>query len=71
MGYYKSDPKSQEDFFEDDNGQRWFCTGDIGQFHEDGCLEIIGEESWVSRLINDWVCRLDNKYVVWWEQKTI
>uniref|UniRef100_A0A7N6FBD5 long-chain-fatty-acid--CoA ligase n=1 Tax=Anabas testudineus TaxID=64144 RepID=A0A7N6FBD5_ANATE len=41
MGYYKSEPKNQDDFFVDENGQRWFCTGDIGQFHEDGCLEII------------------------------
>lgn len=46
MGYYRSEAKHQEDFFVDENGQRWFCTGDIGQFHEDGCLEIIGEGSW-------------------------
>ncbi|GLD52860.1 long-chain-fatty-acid--CoA ligase 3 [Lates japonicus] len=41
MGYYKSEAKNQEDFFVDENGQRWFCTGDIGEFHEDGCLKII------------------------------
>ncbi|XP_059186686.1 long-chain-fatty-acid--CoA ligase 3a [Centropristis striata] len=41
MGYYKNEPKLQEDFFVDENGQRWFCTGDIGEFHEDGCLRII------------------------------
>ncbi|XP_058490934.1 long-chain-fatty-acid--CoA ligase 3a [Solea solea] len=41
MGYYKSEGKNQEDFFVDDNGQRWFCTGDIGEFHKDGCLKII------------------------------
>lgn len=41
MGYYKNDPKKQEDFFVDENNQRWFCTGDIGEFHEDGCLKII------------------------------
>lgn len=44
MGYYKSEAKKQEDFFEDENGRRWFCTGDIGQIHQDGCLQIIGEE---------------------------
>ncbi|KAJ8011905.1 hypothetical protein DPEC_G00063170 [Dallia pectoralis] len=38
MGYYK---KHSEDFFVDANGQRWFCTGDIGEFHPDGCLKII------------------------------
>ncbi|KAM9733874.1 long-chain-fatty-acid--CoA ligase 3a isoform 1-T2 [Menidia menidia] len=41
MGYYKSEAKNQEDFFVDENGQRWFCTGDIGEFHKDGCLRII------------------------------
>ncbi|XP_071327884.1 long-chain-fatty-acid--CoA ligase 3a [Trachinotus anak] len=41
MGYYKNEAKNQEDFFVGENGQRWFCTGDIGEFHEDGCLKII------------------------------
>ncbi|KAK7882756.1 hypothetical protein WMY93_028930 [Mugilogobius chulae] len=41
MGYYKTDPRMQEDFVVDENGQRWFCTGDIGEFHTDGCLKII------------------------------
>ncbi|XP_070685559.1 long-chain-fatty-acid--CoA ligase 3a isoform X2 [Pempheris klunzingeri] len=41
MGYYKNEAKNQEDFFVDEDGQRWFCTGDIGKFHEDGCLKII------------------------------
>ncbi|XP_053279676.1 long-chain-fatty-acid--CoA ligase 3a [Pleuronectes platessa] len=40
MGYYKSEDKNQ-DFFVDESGQRWFCTGDIGEFHKDGCLKII------------------------------
>ncbi|XP_068174186.1 long-chain-fatty-acid--CoA ligase 3a [Antennarius striatus] len=41
MGYYQSFTRSQDDFFTDDDGQRWFCTGDIGEFQEDGCLKII------------------------------
>ncbi|XP_030600810.1 long-chain-fatty-acid--CoA ligase 3a isoform X1 [Archocentrus centrarchus] len=41
MGYYKKEAKNQDDFFVDENGQRWFCTGDIGEFQEDGCLKII------------------------------
>uniref|UniRef100_A0A667ZLX0 long-chain-fatty-acid--CoA ligase n=1 Tax=Myripristis murdjan TaxID=586833 RepID=A0A667ZLX0_9TELE len=41
MGYYKNQAKNQEDFCVDENGQRWFCTGDIGEFHDDGCLKII------------------------------
>ncbi|KAJ4920192.1 hypothetical protein JOQ06_012515 [Pogonophryne albipinna] len=40
MGYYKNGSKN-EDFFVDESGQRWFCTGDIGEFHKDGCLKII------------------------------
>ncbi|KAM9440191.1 long-chain-fatty-acid--CoA ligase 3b [Clarias gariepinus] len=41
MGYYKNEEKNRIDFFVDKNGQRWFCTGDIGEFHSDGCLKII------------------------------
>ncbi|XP_046883518.1 long-chain-fatty-acid--CoA ligase 3b [Hypomesus transpacificus] len=41
MGYYKNEAKNREDFFVDESGQRWFCTGDIGEFHPDGCLKII------------------------------
>ncbi|XP_067853271.1 long-chain-fatty-acid--CoA ligase 4-like isoform X2 [Heptranchias perlo] len=40
MGYFKTN-KSNDDFFEDISGQRWFCTGDVGEFHPDGCLQII------------------------------
>ncbi|XP_074047369.1 fatty acid CoA ligase Acsl3 isoform X2 [Macrotis lagotis] len=41
MGYYKNDSKTKADFFEDEHGQRWLCTGDIGEFDPDGCLKII------------------------------
>ncbi|XP_059588800.1 long-chain-fatty-acid--CoA ligase 4 isoform X2 [Alligator mississippiensis] len=41
LGYFKNDEKTTEDFSVDENGQRWFCTGDIGEFHSDGCLQII------------------------------
>ncbi|XP_051009970.1 fatty acid CoA ligase Acsl3 [Acomys russatus] len=41
MGYYKNEAKTMTDFFEDENGQRWLCTGDIGEFDPDGCLKII------------------------------
>lgn len=42
-GYFKNPGKTAEDFEVDGNGQRWFHTGDIGEFHPDGCLKIIGE----------------------------
>lgn len=41
-GYYKLQTKTDEDFFEED-GRRWFKTGDIGEIHPDGVLKIIGE----------------------------
>lgn len=44
MGYYRNEAEKQDDFFVDEEGQRWFCTGDIGEVHRDGCLQIIGEE---------------------------
>ncbi|KAA0709304.1 Long-chain-fatty-acid--CoA ligase 4 [Triplophysa tibetana] len=40
MGYYRNDCNN-EDFYIDQNGQRWFCTGDIGEMHPDGCLQIV------------------------------
>lgn len=41
MGYYKQEHMGHE-YFVDKAGQRWFCTGDIGQVHPDGCLQIVG-----------------------------
>ncbi|KAM3611982.1 uncharacterized protein V6R79_000423 [Siganus canaliculatus] len=40
MGYYKNESKNQ-DFFVDEKGQRWFCTGDVGEIYPDGCLQIV------------------------------
>lgn len=42
MGYYKFDNMTSDEYFVDENGQRWFCTGDIGEIHPDGCLQIVG-----------------------------
>jgi len=41
QGYYKNPTKTAEDFFVDEDGCRWFKTGDIGQIDEDGCLRIV------------------------------
>jgi len=40
-GYYKMAAKTEEDFHTDEEGVRWFKTGDIGQIEEDGQLKII------------------------------
>uniref|UniRef100_A0AAY4AKN4 long-chain-fatty-acid--CoA ligase n=1 Tax=Denticeps clupeoides TaxID=299321 RepID=A0AAY4AKN4_9TELE len=39
MGYYKSEHLNGDFLME--NGQRWFCTGDVGEIHDDGCLQIV------------------------------
>lgn len=39
-GYYKNDALTSEAFREED-GERWFCTGDIGEVHPDGSFKII------------------------------
>ena len=42
-GYYKMPEKTKEDFSTDQNGIRWFRTGDIGMMDENGQLVIIGK----------------------------
>jgi len=39
-GYLNNPQQTKEDFMVVD-GKAWFCTGDIGEFHPDGCLSII------------------------------
>lgn len=34
----------------DERNLRWFYTGDIGQFHEDGCVEIIDRKKDIVKL---------------------
>jgi len=40
LGYYKLEEATKKEFFEE-NGRRWFQTGDIGEMCEDGVLKII------------------------------
>ena len=40
-GYYKMPEKTKEDFFTDENGMRWFKTGDIGHMMSDGTIRVI------------------------------
>ena len=43
LGYYKNEEKTREEF-EKIGDVRYFCTGDIGEIQDDGCLKIIGKE---------------------------
>ncbi|XP_002532212.2 long chain acyl-CoA synthetase 8 [Ricinus communis] len=49
-GYFKSHEKTNEVYKVDERGMRWFYTGDIGQFHPDGCLEIIDRKKDIVKL---------------------
>jgi long-chain acyl-CoA synthetase len=39
-GYYKQPEKTKEDFYQDNNGKRWFRSGDIGEFNYQGLLKV-------------------------------
>ena len=45
FGYYKNPEKTKEDFYEE-NGRRWFRTGDIGEIHTDGALKVYLSCDW-------------------------
>ncbi|XAR55241.1 Long-chain-fatty-acid--CoA ligase [Bertholletia excelsa] len=49
-GYFNNDAKTEEVYQVDERGVRWFYTGDIGQFHPDGCLEIIDRKKDIVKL---------------------
>ncbi|XP_073285950.1 long chain acyl-CoA synthetase 9, chloroplastic-like [Primulina huaijiensis] len=50
LGYFKNQEKTKEVYKVDERGMRWFYTGDIGQFHADGCLEIIDRKKDIVKL---------------------
>lgn len=50
VGYFKNEEKTNEVYKVDERGMRWFYTGDIGQFHVDGCLEIIDRKKDIVKL---------------------
>ncbi|KAJ9167087.1 hypothetical protein P3X46_021764 [Hevea brasiliensis] len=50
VGYFKNEEKTKEVYKVDERGMRWFYTGDIGQFHADGCLEIVDRKKDIVKL---------------------
>mmetsp|Transcript_16179 Transcript_16179/g.21262 ORF Transcript_16179/g.21262 Transcript_16179/m.21262 type:complete len:719 (-) Transcript_16179:183-2339(-) len=41
LGYFKNPEKTAESYYIDDEGKRWFRTGDIGEMYPDGVLALI------------------------------
>lgn len=50
VGYFKNEEKTKELYKVDEKGMRWFYTGDVGQVHADGCLEIIDRKKDIVKL---------------------
>ncbi|CAM6099417.1 unnamed protein product [Calypogeia fissa] len=50
LGYFKNHHKTHESYKTDERGIRWFFTGDIGQFHPDGVLEIVDRRKDIVKL---------------------
>eukprot|EP00475_Leptophrys_vorax_P021252 TRINITY_DN28970_c0_g1_i2.p1 TRINITY_DN28970_c0_g1~~TRINITY_DN28970_c0_g1_i2.p1 ORF type:complete len:632 (-),score=32.28 TRINITY_DN28970_c0_g1_i2:150-1868(-) len=49
-GYWKNEEKTNEVYSVDSKGMRWFSTGDIGQMHPDGVLQIIDRKKDIVKL---------------------
>lgn len=49
-GYFNNEAKTNEVFKVDERGMHWFYSGDVGQFHPDGCLEIIDRKKDIVKL---------------------
>ncbi|CAK9857606.1 unnamed protein product [Sphagnum jensenii] len=50
LGYFKNQAKSDEVLKMDEREVLWFYTGDVGQFHEKGCIEIIDRKRDIVKL---------------------
>ena len=68
-GYYKNPETTKEFFYEDEEGRKWGCTGDIGYVDEDGDVFILGRASdgfYVED--NKWMYAFDVENVILQEQ---
>jgi long-chain acyl-CoA synthetase len=51
-GYFQMDSLNQQSFTIDENGMRWFLTGDIGEIFPDGTFRIIDRKKDLIKLAN-------------------
>jgi len=49
-GYFKQPGKTEEDFFTDSTGRRWFKTGDIGEIDDEGIVKIVDRKKDLTKL---------------------
>lgn len=52
LGYYKKPEETAKDFIVDEEGCRWFRSGDIGEIFPDGTLKIIDRKKDLVKLSN-------------------
>ena len=52
LGYYKLPDMTDEAFYSDKEGIRWFHTGDIGEVYPDGSFKIIDRKKDLIKLSN-------------------
>lgn len=52
QGYYKLPEETKESFLVDEDGTRWFVTGDIGEIFPDGTIKIIDRKKDLTKLGN-------------------
>lgn len=51
-GYLEMPEKTKADFITDEEGRRWFKSGDVGQINADGTLSIVGRTKDIFKLDN-------------------
>jgi len=56
LGYYNNEEETKKSIYKDENGTRWFITGDLCKINPNGELQYIGREK------RCFVCDCDNIY---------
>ena len=62
-GYYKLPDETNEAFYVDEEGTRWFKSGDIGEVLANGTLKIIDRKKDLNKLANGEYVSLGKVYI--------